>query len=206
MTCRVTATVVAWVSATWGGMTGEAGPPYSPDLFLANHRRAWARLARPSRGCGSGCGWLFSPACLRRTGQRRHSRQKTVRAVASSILGHMRAALQRDWLLVGRACAGQAACAQRGTAEGTHGCAGQRSWSAGAARRWGVRPPHAFIHRSSSTAAAVTPARRCSTHHMALHRAVIARLELRGFAAKWPSAGALLHCPVLPYAVDGQSA
>ena len=45
----------------------------------------------------------------------------------------------------------------------------------GAARRGGGGTPHALDHRSSRAAAAVTPPRRCGTHNMALHRALLAK-------------------------------
>src|SRR5579875_2389440 len=41
ITCPVAAQVLAWVCAIWAAITGEAAPPRSTDLFLADDRRTW---------------------------------------------------------------------------------------------------------------------------------------------------------------------
>ena len=71
----------------------------SPMLFLADDRRAWAH-STPLQGL-----WqrlrLAMLTCLlaaHRAAQAQAAAQQTARAVAGRILGHMRAALQRDWL------------------------------------------------------------------------------------------------------------
>ena len=52
--CPVAGAVVAWVSATWGALPGEAGPPHSAELLLADDRPAkplqglWQRLRLPT--------------------------------------------------------------------------------------------------------------------------------------------------------------
>ena len=65
----------------------------------------------------------------------------------------------------GGSCAGAELYAQRGIGGGTHGCAEKPSWSSGATAGCCTRcrgrggAPHNLSHRSSSAAAAVTPAR-----------------------------------------------
>ncbi len=58
VTCLVASAVVAWVSATLGALTREAGPPHSADLLVADDRRkclalkgSWQRLRLPVLPC-----------------------------------------------------------------------------------------------------------------------------------------------------------
>ena len=128
MTCPLAAAVVAWVPTTWGSLTGEAGPPHSADLFLADDRRAMgARQAPPGLVAAAAAG-LAMLTCLlaaHRAAQAQPAAQQPAQQSASGvsarILGHMRAALQHEWLLVGGGLRRAGGCAQRGTGGGTHG-------------------------------------------------------------------------------------
>ena len=101
VTCPLAGAVVAWVCATWAALTGGAGPPASPDLFLADDRRAWSpapalnllwqrvRLAM-----------LAALLAAHRAGHAHPTTLQTARGVAARILAQLRAACQRDWVLV----------------------------------------------------------------------------------------------------------
>ena len=83
-------------------LTDETGPPHNADLILADNRRTWAPSG-PSRGLWQRL-WLAmlaSPLATHRAAQAQPAAKLSARAVAARILMHMRAALQRDWLLVG---------------------------------------------------------------------------------------------------------
>jgi hypothetical protein len=102
ITCPVAAQVLAWVCAIWAAITGEAAPPRSTDLFLADDRRTWTpapallplwqrlRLAM-----------LASLHAAHRAGHAHPTAQQTARAVAARIMAQLRADMQRDWILVG---------------------------------------------------------------------------------------------------------
>ena len=102
ITCPVAAQVLAWVCAIWAAITGEAAPPRSTDLFLADDRRMWTpapallplwqrlRLAM-----------LASLHVAHRAGRAHPTAQQTARAVAARIMAQLRADMQRDWILVG---------------------------------------------------------------------------------------------------------
>ena len=100
--CPLAVPVVAWVCATWVAVTGEAGPPLSVDLFLADDRRAWA----PDPGLQ--LLWqrlrLAMLACLlaaHHAGHAHLTAQQTAWGIAAQILAQMRAACKRNRLLVG---------------------------------------------------------------------------------------------------------
>ena len=88
--------------AIWAAITGEAAPPRSTDLFLADDRRTWTpapallplwqrlRLAM-----------LASLHAAHRAGHAHPTAQQTARAVAARIMAQLRADMQRDWILVG---------------------------------------------------------------------------------------------------------
>jgi hypothetical protein len=102
ITCPLAAQVLDWVCATWVAVTGEAAPPRSADLFLADDRRVWTpapallplwqrlRLAM-----------LASLHAAHRAGHAHPTAQQTARGVAARALAQLRAAMQRDWILVG---------------------------------------------------------------------------------------------------------
>ena len=135
VTCPLAAAVVAWVSATWGALTGAAGPPHSADLFLADDCRAWAP-GRPLQGLWQRLRLACTSACWVHTGQRRHSQQHSSPGCGQPGAHAGRPPAGLGWW-AGFSAGPWACCyatlryAQRGIWGGTHGCAGKPSWSAG---------------------------------------------------------------------------
>ena len=245
-TCPVAAAVVAWVSATWGALTGAAGPPHSADLFLANDRRAWApsgplhlfsllkgkvssehqvgQVARFLATLMSGydkpmgifwaprhtphCGrlavmhldtlsvktpyndspsgplqglWqrlrlamLASLLAAHRAAQAQPAAQQSAGAVSARILARMRAALRRDWLLVGgglRRAGGLCSAWYRGRDPQLSRAAFVERWCHSGVlctlpAGGGGGAPHTLDHRRSTSCQGMGgPALLCFLHH-----------------------------------------
>ena len=102
-------------------LTEEAAPPDDADLFLADDRHTWAPSG-PIQGLWQRL-WLAMLICLRRTGQCTHSHQQSCqlglwRHASWGTCGPPYSVTDCWWAW---GCAGQVACAQRGTRGRTHG-------------------------------------------------------------------------------------